>query len=283
MARKWLGSTIVGISFLFLTGSVLAATPFQTATLSTPGTTRTLTLPSPADHSNVVSLGSAIDPVSGKKVEGLAIVHPKQKLAKPGTGKGGSTSCYTYLSSGAKWKAVEPWVFNPTNNRNLDVASTSAILSRGVSKWEDVTNGVVGDGIGVDVLGDSATTSATLVADTVSPDGQNEVYFADVTDSNAIAVTIIWGIFGGPVWQRQLVEWDQVYDDVSFDWSAESVGVDGKMDFDNIVTHELGHSVGLGDLYNSCIDETMYGYATEAETKKRDLGNGDILGINKLY
>ena len=56
------------------------------------------------------------------------------------------------------------------------------------------------------------------------------------------------------------------------------------MDLDSIVTHELGHSVGLGDLYTAeCAEQTMYGYATEGETKKRDLEAGDIVGIQKLY
>lgn len=276
MVQKLFGSAIAGVSLLLLATSALAVP-------STPGTSRTLVLPQSAGHSNVISLGTAVDPVTGKQVEGLAIIHPKQNSAKPGGNKGGSVSCYIYLSSGAKWRNVEPWIINPANLRNLEAASASAILSQGVSKWEDATDGVVGNGVGVDVLGESATTSAELVADTVSPDGQNEVYFADITDSNTIAVTIIWGIFGGPPAQRQLVEWDQVYDDVTYDWSVEESGVAGKMDFDNIATHELGHSLGMGDLYNSCIDETMYGYATEGETKKRDLGSGDILGINKLY
>ena len=56
-----------------------------------------------------------------------------------------------------------------------------------------------------------------------------------------------------------------------------------KIDFYNIATHELGHSVGMTDLYNFCTEETMYGYATEGETKKRDLNAGDIAGINALY
>ena len=55
------------------------------------------------------------------------------------------------------------------------------------------------------------------------------------------------------------------------------------MDFDNIATHELGHSVGMADLYNTCTDETMYGYSTAGEIKKRDLNIGDINGINSLY
>ena len=83
-------------------------------------------------------------------------------------------------------------------------------------------------------------TSLPLLADSTAPDGKNEVYFADVDDSNAIAVTIVWGVFSGPTYNRKLVEWDQVYDDVDFPWS--STGEAGKMDFENIATHEIGHS-----------------------------------------
>jgi hypothetical protein len=56
------------------------------------------------------------------------------------------------------------------------------------------------------------------------------------------------------------------------------------MDFENIATHELGHSVGLGDLdEDRCSDQTMYGYADYGETNKRDLEAGDIKGISELY
>ncbi|MBI3103703.1 matrixin family metalloprotease [Candidatus Daviesbacteria bacterium] len=282
MFKKLAALVSIASSLFLFSGAALAVPPLQTATLATPGTQRTLTLPASADNSNVISLGSAVDPGTGKVVEGLAIIH-KKSPARPGGAKTGSTSCYTYLAKGARWKVVEPWITNPLNTRGLDGTNVFNILAGGVSKWEDATDGTVGNGAGVDVLGQGAITSATLVADTTSPDNQNEVYFADISDPGVIAVTIIWGIFGGPPFGRELVEWDQVYDDVSFDWSAEASGVAGKMDFDNIATHELGHSVGMGDLYNSCVDETMYGYATSAETKKRDLNSGDIQGINSLY
>ncbi|MDX1607881.1 MAG: matrixin family metalloprotease, partial [Candidatus Spechtbacterales bacterium] len=81
---------------------------------------------------------------------------------------------------------------------------------------------------------------------------------------------------------RELVEWDMVFDDVDFNWST--TGDVNAMDFESISTHELGHAVGLADLYTSdCSEETMYGYATEGETKKRDLNSGDITGMSKLY
>lgn len=283
MMKKSAVLGVLVVSIFLLAGMVVAAPPLQTATLDTPGTVRTLVLPPSADDSPVISLGTALDPGTGRIVEGLAIIHRKSPAKPSGAKPGGSTTCYTYLAKGAKWKSVEPWVVNPANIDALDGVTVFNLLSGGVSKWEDATDGNIGNGLGVDVLGAGATTSTSLVADTQSPDNQNEVYFADISNSNTIAVTIVWGIFGGPVSNRQLVEWDQIYDDVTFDWSAQSSGVANKMDFDNIATHELGHSVGMGDLYNSCVDETMYGYSSNAETKKRDLNTGDITGVNALY
>lgn len=135
------------------------------------------------------------------------------------------------------------------------------------------------------ILGGGSTTTSQLTAETSgAPDGLNKVYFADIDGDTTIGVTIVWGIFGGPPQGRELVEWDQVYDDVTFSWSAEQNGVDNKMDFANIATHELGHAVGLGDLYDStCVDETMYGYAATGDTSKRSLESGDIEGITQLY
>ena len=124
-------------------------------------------------------------------------------------------------------------------------------------------------------------TTDILTAEAVSPDSNNEVFFADVDGAGAIAVTIVWGIFSGPISNRKLVEWDQIYDDVDFDWSSS--GEAGKMDFGNIATHEVGHAAGMGHPGDSCTEETMYRFASNGETKKRDLNSGDIAGIKALY
>lgn len=275
--------------FIFLTIAVkkVGAIPLLTTKLPTLGTTRTLTLPPAADNSPVISLGTAFDPGSGQIVEGYAFIRYKDNFIKPNgasANKPRGSACYTYLASGAKWKNVEDWIVNTDNSDGLSSTTVSNILSNGINKWEDATDGIISNGIEFNILGNGSITPNDLSADTTAPDTQNEVYFADITDDvNIIAVTIVWGIFGGPPQTRKLVEWDQVYDDVTFDWSAETAGVPGKMDFDNIATHELGHSVGMGDLYNSCIAETMYGYAETGEIIKRDLNSGDILGIDKLY
>lgn len=282
MHKKFIATLSILVLFVS-TSPVLAVPNGVNTTLTTPGTQKVLVLPPSTDNAPVISLGSSIDPGTGKVVEGLAIIHRKNNPShRPKHGGSGNTNCYTYISQGAKWKTVEPWVINPSNIDSLFEPTVVNIFNGAVSKWEDATDGVL-NGAGLAVLGPGATTSATLVADTVSPDNQNEAYFANISDPGVIAVTIVWGIFSGPPFGRELVEWDQVYDDVEYDWSAEPGGVAGRMDLDNIVTHEIGHSFGMGDLYNSCVDETMYGYADFAETKKRDLNSGDITGIDKLY
>jgi len=242
----------------------------------------------------VFSLGSASD-YNGMKVEGYAFIHYKEGFGKPtgcnndgvcqgwespdcadcadGGEKPDASICYGFLSKRAKWKEVEPYLVDPTNIRGLNGTFVRDNLAFNISKWENAAS--------KEILGDEISGAVDGV-DLESPDNKNEVYFGDIGQSGAIAVTVVWGIFGGPPGGRKLIEWDQVYDQVDFDWS--SIGETGKMDFENIATHELGHSVGLDDLYeDKCSEQTMYGYADFGEIKKRTLELGDITGINALY
>ncbi len=91
-----------------------------------------------------------------------------------------------------------------------------------------------------------------------------------------IAVTYTWSSGGNAV------ESDAGYN-TFYSWSLS--GAAGKMDLENIVTHELGHTFGMGHTStasaNSCL--TMYPYADYGETQKRTLGDGDIIGIRARY
>lgn len=271
------------LALVTMASSAVAAPVRISGQLNTPGTQKTLILPAAADHSPVISLGAAVDPTSRKMVEGYAIIH----YAKGGNGgghggSGSGTVCYAFMSKGAVWKTVEPWVVNPANDGGLPSSFPLPNITSNIAKWEDAADGTLGNNQGVNILGDGSETSDPLDADLDAPDGRNEVYFADVSTPGAIAVTIVWGIFGGPPQGRELVEWDQVYDDADYAWSTS--GEANKMDFENISTHELGHSIGLDDLYNStCAEQTMYGYADFGETNKQTLESGDIMGADKLY
>ena len=187
----------------------------------------------------VYKLGKAVD--NWKVVEGYAIVHYKEKFGKPGITCGNgicdagenakkcpadcsgsepdTSSCYGVLARGAKWKSVEPYVVNPSNARGLDEIFVADNFAVDVAKWESAAS--------VDILGDGSVTYDVLSADEVGTDGLNEVYFGSIDEPGAIAITIVWGIFGGSPKARELVEWDQIYDEADFDWSAS--GEAGKM------------------------------------------------------
>jgi hypothetical protein len=250
-------------------------------------------------------LGTAVE--KGRLVEGYAIIHPKKGFARPsgcnndgkcqgwedptcgdcsgGGETSGTSTCYGSLAKGAKWKAVEDYIVDTDNLAGLNDVFIRGNVATDIDRWEDAADGAMNDGYIINIIGDE-TTGAVDGADLTSPDGKNEVLFGNVDSPGAIAVTIVWGIFRGPPAGRELVEWDQVYDDWDYDWSedCESYDCTNKMDFENIAIHELGHTFGLGDLYeDACSEETMYGYAVEGETSKRTLGTGDITGIYELY
>ncbi len=245
----------------------------------------------------VFYLGKALD--KGKIVEGYAVmIKDKTKYVKPETicgdgvcdpgenakkcpedcGDGeepDTSSCYKFLAKGAKWKSVEPYVVNPTNDDGVNTVFITSNLADNIGKWETAAN--------YNILGKGTSTKDILEADFNMPDDKNEVYFMYLGETNTIAFVVVWGVFGGPPFARELVEWDMVFND-AFTWSKDATGSTTEMDFENIATHELGHAVGLGDLYNpKCSTQTMYGYSWNGDTQKRDLELGDIAGIQALY
>lgn len=209
----------------------------------------------------VFYLGKSLD--KGRVVEGYLFVRDRRENAKPpwaGGGKDkGGTKCYEFLARGTKWKTTEPYI----TSSQVDLALTKTSLNT----WDsEVVFNIFGAG----------TSKATDGADEVSPDGYNEIEFANLGETNTIAYTIVWGIFSGPPSGRELVEWDAVFNSYYF-------GDEPIMDYQNIATHEFGHALGLGHPDNSCTEETMYAYANPGETKKSTLNAGDIAGISTLY
>ena len=151
--RIWAVFAILGL--ILGTTQVFAQPNFSNATLDTPGTSRTLVLPTPADNAIVISLGTGVDPQTGKVVEGLALIHYKKdfthKPNHPSSG-GGTSKCFSFLSQGAKWKTVEPWLVNPANTRGLTSSFVFTNLASNIAKWEDAADGTVGNGVIIDIL-----------------------------------------------------------------------------------------------------------------------------------
>jgi len=285
--KKTVAFFAFAVVFLGVATTVDAMRPTIVGTLDTPGTIRDLVLPAAAEHAHVISLGEAIDPQSGKIVEGIAILHPAKGFAKPdgtpgnGNGKGGNdggddteSSCYAFLGNGAAWKNTEEYIVDPKNNAGLSEAVILSLVADGLDTWDQE---VAFDIFGVEGAGvvDGADSSA--------PDGKNEVLFGDISSNGTIGVTTVWGVFKGKPSNRELVEWDMVLDDADYSWTAQASSTPGNMDFSNIFVHEAGHALGLGHPADSCAEESMYRFAGEGEDKKRTLEAGDIAGVNNLY
>lgn len=68
-------------------------------------------------------------------------------------------------------------------------------------------------------------------------------------------------------------------------WSTQANCADASTyDAENILTHELGHWMGLDDTYTSpFVNNTMYGYGAKGEVKKDTLTTGDINGARAIY
>lgn len=225
----------------------------------------------------VYDLGKGKD-VNGKPVQGFMFVDFKENSHKPthnpGQGNGkGNEQCFSFAGKGAKLKVIEPWIANTANDSSLTVNEVFSALDVSVNTWEAEIGNQIGAG---------STTNEILVADTRNPDGVNEVYFASISEPGVVAFTIFFTTNGKPS-EREIVEWDQVYDD-DRSWAIGSFA--GAFDLQNIATHEMGHSFGMGhpNYVELCENETMYGIVNTGETKKRDLSIiGDIPGIQQLY
>ncbi len=72
-----------------------------------------------------------------------------------------------------------------------------------------------------------------------------------------------------------------------FPWtwaSAPACGNPNSYDAQDILTHELGHWLGLDDEYTAnFVDNTMYGYGDKGEVKKDTLTTGDATTAASLY
>jgi hypothetical protein len=185
-------------------------------------------------------------------------------------------SCYELFATGSKWKETETYFVDTTNAQGLTGSFVLGRISSAIGAWNALT-------IPTFVIGTRDSSSSGDGPDPSTPDGKNEWSFGSISNEGTIAVAIVWGIFDGPVEERELVEWDVVFDEDDYEW-GDSTANPSKMDLQNIATHEFGHCVGLADLYTEeCSGATMYGYASEGETKKRSLDSGDINGFCSLY
>lgn len=184
------------------------------------------------------------------------------------------TTCYAFMGKYGKkyliWRQLPVnYVINPTNPDKLPVAFVTSAISDGAEEWDFYA--------GPELFNDTFD-----VNDSVSyrvQDYKNAICFGDYySDPGIIAACTVWY---SPA-TKTIVEFDIIFE-TDYTWGDATVDPT-VMDLQNIATHELGHAVGLADVYeDTCSEVTMYGYSVEGETDKRTLEEPDVTGILELY
>jgi len=214
------------------------------------------------EHKPIITIE---DPVRG--ISKAEFIH-KDKVNKKVTLSivPGSGTCWGTF---ATWNSNTPvkYVINPKNRQSLSTTFITSAISTSAETWDTAT--------------DTELFSNTY---TVNPivrygrfDGKNAIVFGS-TSSGTIAVTSIWYY----TVSKEIVEFDILFN-TFYKWGNADI-TPSVMDLQNIATHELGHGVGLNDMYNAdCNQVTMYGYGSYGETIKRTLEPYDVEGLLSLY
>ncbi len=204
------------------------------------------------------------------RVPGGASSGPVFVVTSGGTSNGVNFTV-TYSYAGGKWDKGSypqpmpvPYYINP--NTTDTAGELNAVLAA-MATWSNVAE--------ADFLfrnGGTTTKSDSAM------DGDNVISWVN-RDTGSIATNYFWWYTSQP---DRIIESDVVFNDLNYQWSTD--GGAGTMDVQNIATHELGHSLVLLDLYGSAdTHKTMYGFASNGETKKRSLEAEDRAAIAYVY
>ncbi len=114
--------------------------------------------------------------------------------------------------------------------------------------------------------------------------GQGGLPTFENVGNSYVGVTITWYDPGAYPGYNPILEFDIIFNGYFYDWDTSPGGTIGRYDVQNVATHELGHALGLADLYNNGASEyTMYGITRFGEIGKRTLMYDDEDGVRYLY
>ncbi len=178
-----------------------------------------------------------------------------------------------YILLGFKLYETATYRVNPKHSGQPANAVIGEIASA-FEAWDDVTGG--------EQFNDTVSTTTKQGS---RYDGQNTISWVNLRPG-VVAQTTIW-------YQKVEGDYDRIVEfDICFNrlyrWGIdpddEGEITINAFDIQNVATHEAGHVVGLGDLYESYNSYlTMYGYTSRGEVQKISLEEKDISGAQLIY
>ncbi len=194
--------------------------------------------------------------------------------------QGGSSSSYDL--TGWRWNTYDPkvqlYLKASSVPSNINQESARTAISDAANTWDDaVAQNIFADG--QTVISDSSKAIDT-------GDGFNVHAWKYIPSSGTLAYCRTW--YNYPIVDGY---WSATESDVSYNtntagsWSWSTTG--GDIDVQTVALHELGHTIGMGDLYTLPSgdprrydwDQIMNSY----NDVQRTLGNGDLAGARVMY
>ena len=162
---------------------------------------------------------------------------------------------------------VEYWV-NAENGQDISPERLQFLISAAAGAWSKVPDAQ---------LAFSYKGPTTLNAADYTDD-KNIVYFEEQWpaewDPSFLALTFTWSVDGG-----EIIAFDMAINEDNFDWGVSAN--QGDNDLMNMLTHEMGHAIGLS--HSQVEAATMYYQASNGEEEKRNLTIDDEEGARFLY
>ncbi|OGG16873.1 hypothetical protein A3D05_06340 [Candidatus Gottesmanbacteria bacterium RIFCSPHIGHO2_02_FULL_40_24] len=171
------------------------------------------------------------------------------------------------------WHLLSNWTYN-LNPASVPSTVGGGKLSQIAADSFSVWTGAIGGKVNLTRGADTNAARSKL-------DGQNIIAWGR-TSRSALGVTYIWYYTS----TKEVADVDTIMNK-SYPWSwsgSSTCAYPNSYDAQNILTHELGHWMGMDDMYtDNYINNTMYGYGSVEEAKKDTLTNGDKAGVSSIY
>ena len=192
---------------------------------------------------------------------------------------GGSASSYSL--TGYKWRQDNPQIQLYLSMRNapggVTETNSQAAIAAAANTWDDaVAQNIFADGTTVAISPNVVSKDPS----SVTRDGYNVHGWANFGE-NYLGMCRWWSDGQVKDGYYSIIEADTWYASDKA-WTTDLNKATGStFDLQSVAVHELGHTIGMGDIYPASSDfaQVMNSY----DGAQRVLGNGDLAGAQKLY
>lgn len=173
-----------------------------------------------------------------------------------------------YSKTGYKWPTLNVSFYVNPANQDVSTSAAIAAIQAGLAAWSTQA----GTPFRYSYAGQVNTT-------TTGYDNKNVIVFRNTTNGGSIA-TAYWWHSSGKLLDSDIIFWDgarKFFTGSSGCSSSTQLGAY----IEDVATHELGHSLGLG--HSGVSDATMYSSYAACSQAMRTLASDDISGARSLY